>query len=135
MCLLVIMRIHNEIIWSLFSFLKVCRSNLMSLFHFLKWKETVSFETCAFRMTITGASHRQDAIILTHKILFSKYGARKCLSLNSYIYDRWQRRKKYYNMTHLYVFPKLFDELWSGYEESGKKILYLYSTQVVWTSV
>lgn len=48
-----------------FSVSSKCVEVLNEPFHFLKMEGDSLLETCAFRMTITGAGHRQDAIILT----------------------------------------------------------------------
>ena len=124
-CLLVIIRIHNEIICH-FSVSSKCVEVLNEPFHFLEMEGDSLLETCAFRMTITGAGHRQDAIILTFiKSYFQSMEQEKCLFLN-FIYMTDDNGEKYYNMTHLYVFPKLFDELWRSYRESGKRYSILF---------
>ena len=133
-CLLVIIRIHNEIICH-FSFFSKCVEVLNEPFHFLEMEGDSLLETCAFRMTITGAGSRQDAIILTFiKSYFQSMEQEKCLFLN-FIYIWQMTMEKNITIWHIYMFFQNF--LMNSEEAIGNlvKDTLSYSTWGVWTSV
>lgn len=99
-CLAMILWFYNEIFWSLFSFLKMCRA-LNELFDFLEMEENMYFETYADKMPITVAGHKNMLKYWPSvKLYFQSMEQKECLSL-IFKYMTDENKEKDYHDTEM----------------------------------